>query len=203
MRRGSSELSLIATMVFSEASSAKVSGLMSDAIHDRVVVDHDRQVAGAGDGTEVMERLARVGGVDHARQHHQPVDADLGGVLGVLRGFRGGELGDPRQDRDAAVHHFLGGARAPCASRQARREQFSPTVPSMMKPWTPPWIRRSISFWVAGMFRLSSALNWVVTAGKTPFHCGGGPFLESPYGSKDWMYIVYNPGLCQYGPVED
>jgi hypothetical protein len=25
---------------------------------------------------------------------------------------------------------------------------------------------------VAGMFRLSSALNWVVTAGKTPFHVG-------------------------------
>ena len=63
----------------------------------------------------------------------------------------------------------------------ARREQFSPTVPSMMKPCTPPWIRRSISFWVAGMFRLSSALNWVVTAGKTPFQRGRAMW-GSPWG---------------------
>ncbi len=80
-----------------------------DAIDDRIVVDHDRQVAGAGDGAEMLQRLAGIRLIDHARQYHQAVDADLLRVLGILAGERSGEFGNAGDDRHLATRHFLGG----------------------------------------------------------------------------------------------
>ena len=50
----------------------------------------------------------------------------------------------------------------------ADKEPFSPTVPSMISPWTPLSSNHSMCLAFAGKSMLSSELNCVVTAGKTP-----------------------------------
>ena len=68
-------------------------------IRHRVVVDHDRQAGRPRDGTEVGDRLARVGLVNHRRQDHQAVDTELLCVRREPARERGRILGDPAQDR--------------------------------------------------------------------------------------------------------
>ena len=48
----------------------------------------------------------------------------------------------------------------------------SPTVPQTISPDTPSRIRPESSAAVASRSRLSSSLNWVVAAGKTPLQSG-------------------------------
>ena len=48
-----------------------------DAVGDRVVVDHDGQAGGIGDGAEVGEGLALIGFVDHAGEDHEAFGAEL------------------------------------------------------------------------------------------------------------------------------
>ena len=47
-----------------------------DTVSDGVVVDHDRQLAGAGDLAVPVRRLARIGFVAQARENHQAFGAE-------------------------------------------------------------------------------------------------------------------------------
>ena len=61
-------------------------------------------------------------------------------------------------------------ARSTSSFSEYSSEQFSPTVPSMIRPWMPASIIRSMWPIVAGRFSDWSGWNWVVAAGKTPSH---------------------------------
>ena len=134
IRRTFSDDSLIATSFGSSASSTNISGVMSTRVRHRVVVDHDRQAGRPGDGAEVGDRLARVGLVDHRRQDHQAVDADLLGIGGEPAGQRRRVLGDPAQAPALARRRASTVARRTSSFSAYSSEQFSPTVPSMISP---------------------------------------------------------------------
>ena len=70
-----------------------------DAVGEPVGVDHHRQVAGRGHRLQRRDRLFRIGVVDRARHHHQPVGAGLGGALRERRGLAGAGLVDGQQHR--------------------------------------------------------------------------------------------------------
>ncbi|MNE41195.1 hypothetical protein D3C80_1352540 [compost metagenome] len=72
-------------------------------IHQRIVVEHVGQAAGRRHGAEVGLQLRLRRHIDHGRQHHQGVDAEVFGVLGVAFGPGRGQFADPGDDRHAAV----------------------------------------------------------------------------------------------------
>ncbi len=73
------------------------------------VVEHDREVAGLHHAAEVVEdaRLARF--VVVRRHQEQPVDPDLGRLLGELHGVSGGVGAHPRHNRGAIADRVLDG----------------------------------------------------------------------------------------------
>jgi hypothetical protein len=80
-----------------------------DAVADGIVVNHDGEVGGGGDGLVVGDGFARVGFVDHAGEDHETVDAGFFGVGGELAGEGGGVFGDAGEDGEAAVDVIDGG----------------------------------------------------------------------------------------------
>ena len=72
-----------------------------DAIGDRVVVTHDRQIRRPGHGAEMHHGLARVGPVDHARQHHETVRTRFPSVGGKPAGKSCRAFCHARQHRHA------------------------------------------------------------------------------------------------------
>src|SRR6187399_2703159 len=62
----------------------------------------------------------------------------------------------------------------------ALSEQFSPTVPMQMMPFTPSSMRAATTFCVAPTSRLSSRANCVVEAGNTPDQF----FMTAPSGCE-------------------
>jgi hypothetical protein len=80
----------------------------ADAIGRRVVVEHDRQRGGLGDRTEVRDQLFDGRHIDHRRQQHQRIDADLLGIAGIFDCAVGGELGHAGDQRYAPANGFDG-----------------------------------------------------------------------------------------------
>ena len=59
------------------------------------------------DGAEMRQRLALVGLINHARQHHQPIDPGLFGIARKAAGERRGVFGNAGQHRDAPARSLL------------------------------------------------------------------------------------------------
>ena len=108
-----------------------------DAARLRVVVGHQRQPGGLGDGAVVRDRLVGVGPVAERRQHHQRARAGLGGVGGQARS-------PPPECRPRCPRSPARGPRPrarpprpPCAARRSLMLPASPIVPVATMPWTP------------------------------------------------------------------
>ena len=85
---------------------------------------------------EMRQRPARRGLVDHRRQYHEAVDPDLLGVDGIAAGQRRGVLATLARTGTRPFTVSTASLRTWRFS-SASSEQFSPTVPSTMKPCMP------------------------------------------------------------------
>ncbi len=131
-RRESGEDSLSATMLGTSASRSSVFDVDVDPVRGWVVVEHDGERRGAGDGAEMVLELRCRRHVHHRRQHHEPAGADALGVAREARRGRGGQLADARNDRylalarlDRALEHpaLLRGAQGITLTHRAHEHQ--------------------------------------------------------------------------------
>ena len=135
------------------------------AIRRRIVVQHDGQRGRLGDRAEVVQQLFGRRHVDHRRQHHQRIDADLLSVVRELEARSVRELRHARDQRHASADRFDGGTQrraflfrlAASCSRRRCRADTSPSTPSSTRAVT---VRRH-----AAISSEKSAANCVVAAG--------------------------------------